>query len=331
MDAQPRDLAALGEFPGQATPLPSPGRSPVRSFTVTGRPLARAAARATATARSGSSSSAAPAPGLADLRHGAAHVDVDQVGAGLRDALGRRGHHVGIGAEQLDRHRVLVRMDAQQLGAGALVAVVDGVARHHLRDRQAGAVALGLEPHEPVADAGQRRQHDPVRDRDATERPRVCQRPLHPDHGTNQVMDTETLIAPWLQVIRDQVPGLELFDAHTHLGEHDPDGMRQSPEELLHELHAADARGCFVFPMHEPDGYPPANDFVIDVAAGSDGLFVPFCRVKPGDGALAEAERALARGAKGIKLHPRAEQFTLDHPDVPELFALAERAHGSRS
>ena len=89
-------------------------------------------------------------------------------------------------------------------------------------------------------------------------------------------MDTETLIAPWLQVIRDQVPGLELFDAHTHLGEHDPDGMRQSPEELLHELHAADARGCFVFPMHEPDGYPHANDFVIDVAAGSDGLFVPF-------------------------------------------------------
>ncbi len=27
---------------------------------------------------------------------------------------------------------------------------------------------------------------------------------------------------------------------------------------------------------------------------------------------------------KGIKLHPRAEQFTLDHPDVPQLFALAD-------
>jgi hypothetical protein len=121
-------------------------------------------------------------------------------------------------------------------------------------------------------------------------------------------MDTETLLAPWLQVIRDQVPGLELFDAHTHLGEHDPDGMRQSPEELLRGLRAADARGCFVFPMHEPDGYTPANDLVIEAAAASGGLFVPFCRVKPGE---------------GIKLHPRAEQFTLDHPDVPKLFALA--------
>jgi hypothetical protein len=137
-------------------------------------------------------------------------------------------------------------------------------------------------------------------------------------------MATETLIAPWLQVIRDQVPGIELFDAHTHLGEHDPDGMRQSPEELLHGLHAADARGCFVFPMHEPDGYPPANDLVIEAAAASGGLFVPFCRVKPGEDALTEAERALARGAKGIKLHPRAEEFTLDHPDVHRLFALAD-------
>jgi predicted TIM-barrel fold metal-dependent hydrolase len=136
-------------------------------------------------------------------------------------------------------------------------------------------------------------------------------------------MDLEALIEPWLQVIRDQVPGIELFDAHTHLGQNDPDGMRQTPEELLRGLRAAGARGCFVFPMHEPDGYRPANDFVIDLAAGSESLLVPFCRVKPGDGALAEAERALDRGARGIKLHPRAEQFTLDHPDVPKLFALA--------
>jgi len=131
------------------------------------------------------------------------------------------------------------------------------------------------------------------------------------------------VIEPWLQVIRDQVPGLELFDAHTHLGQNDPDGMRQTPEELLDALRGAQARGCFVFPMHEPDGYRPANDFVIEVAGASGGLLVPFCRVKPGEGALAEAERALGRGAQGIKLHPRAEMFTLDHPDVPGLFALA--------
>lgn len=122
----------------------------------------------------------------------------------------------------------------------------------------------------------------------------------------------------------DQVPGLELFDAHTHLGHNDPDGMSQTPEQLLGTLRAARARGAFVFPMHEPDGYRPANDMVIEAARQSDGLLTPFCRVKPGQGAVAEAERALAAGARGIKLHPRAEQFTLDHPDVRSLAALAD-------
>lgn len=136
-------------------------------------------------------------------------------------------------------------------------------------------------------------------------------------------MDTRAAIMPWLESVRAQVPGLELFDAHTHLGENDPDGMRQSPDELVAQLHDAQARGCFVFPMHEPDGYPPANDMVLEAAAGSDGLLIPFCRVKPGEDALAEAERSLNNGAKGIKLHPRAEQFALDHPDVRGLFAIA--------
>ena len=120
-----------------------------------------------------------------------------------------------------------------------------------------------------------------------------------------------------------QVPGLDLFDAHTHIGHNDPDGMSQSPEQLLELLEMAHARGAFVFPMHEPDGYPPANDEVVEVAAASAGVLIPFCRVDPHTDAVAEAERCLAAGARGIKLHPRAEQFTLDHPVVRSLVALA--------
>ncbi len=136
-------------------------------------------------------------------------------------------------------------------------------------------------------------------------------------------MDLSALIAPWFELTLEQVPGLELFDAHTHVGQNDPDGMSQTPEQLFDLLRAARARGAFVFPMHEPDGYPPANDMVIEAAAASGGLLTPFCRVRPGDNAVAEAERALGAGAKGIKLHPRAEQFTLDHPDVRSLAAIA--------
>jgi hypothetical protein len=131
------------------------------------------------------------------------------------------------------------------------------------------------------------------------------------------------LLRPWLEVVRRQIPGLELFDAHTHLGQNDPDGMSQEPEELVAGIAAAKARGAFVFPMHEPDGYPAANDLVLEVARSSEAGLVPFCRVNPHDGAVAEAQRSLAAGARGIKLHPRAERFTLDHPAVADLVALA--------
>ncbi len=121
----------------------------------------------------------------------------------------------------------------------------------------------------------------------------------------------------------EQVPGIELFDVHTHLGQNDPDGMRQTPEQLIAGLEAVNARGAFVFPMHEPDGYSQANDAVLAAAREADGRLVPFCRVNPHDDPVTEAERCLDAGARGIKLHPRAEQFTLDHPGVRALIALA--------
>jgi uncharacterized protein len=137
-------------------------------------------------------------------------------------------------------------------------------------------------------------------------------------------MDIISLLRPWTEIVLEQIPGIELFDAHTHIGSNDPDGMRQSAQELLATLELARAQGAFVFPMHEPDGYPPANDAVLEAARRSEGLLIPFCRVNPHDGAVAEAERCLEAGARGIKLHPRAEEFTLDHPQVASLAALAD-------
>ncbi len=136
-------------------------------------------------------------------------------------------------------------------------------------------------------------------------------------------MDLGPVIAPWIEVVLAQVPGLELFDAHTHIGQNDPDGMKQRPDELIEGLKQANARGAFVFPMHEPGGYPPANDVALAAARDSEGLLVPFCRLDPNDDPVAEAERCLAAGAKGIKFHPRAERFTLDHPKVSDVVALA--------
>jgi uncharacterized protein len=134
---------------------------------------------------------------------------------------------------------------------------------------------------------------------------------------------SDTLILPWLERLREELPQLSLFDAHTHIGTDDPDGFRCGPAELLEALALADARAV-VFPMHEPGGYPAANDRVIAEAAASGGRLTAFCRLDPSHEPLAEAERCLQAGARGIKLHPRAEGFTLDHPALVEVFALAD-------
>jgi uncharacterized protein len=127
---------------------------------------------------------------------------------------------------------------------------------------------------------------------------------------------------PFLERLRADLPDLDLADAHTHIGFNDPDEYRCSPEELLDALAVAGASAA-VFPMHEPDGYSPANDAVLEAASNADGRLTAFCRLDPEDGPLAEAKRCLDAGARGIKLHPRAEQFTLDHPALHDVFALA--------
>jgi uncharacterized protein len=136
----------------------------------------------------------------------------------------------------------------------------------------------------------------------------------------------DVIMRPWLdRIVRDAGP-LELYDAHTHIGSNDPDGYKQTPEQLVAALELAGARGV-AFPMHEPDGYAAANDAALAAAAAQPERLVAFCRVNPHDGALAEARRALAAGARGIKLHPRAERFGMDEAVVADLVALAHE-HG---
>jgi uncharacterized protein len=136
------------------------------------------------------------------------------------------------------------------------------------------------------------------------------------------VIDDSGLV-PWFEQLREELGGLEPLDAHTHIGANDPDGYKCTREQLVTSLERIDAR-AFVFPMHEPNGYPEANDMVIAEAAATGGRLFPFCRLDPHGDAASEAERALERGARGIKLHPRAEQFTLDHPNLTPVFALAD-------
>jgi hypothetical protein len=120
-----------------------------------------------------------------------------------------------------------------------------------------------------------------------------------------------------------------VIDAHTHLGL-DEDGRSLTLEQLLSQLDRADARRACVFPLHDPErrpSYSVPNDRVLAWTDESEGRLVPFCRLDPAEDPLAEAERCLAAGARGIKLHPRAQDFDFDGPEMRAVFALAEAAN----
>ena len=136
------------------------------------------------------------------------------------------------------------------------------------------------------------------------------------------MLDVDGILRPWWDHLRADLGDPDLFDAHTHVGNSDPDGARQTPQQLIAALESVPARGV-VFAMHEPDGYPAANDRVLAAAADSGGRLVAFCRVDPRADPVNEARRCLDAGAKGIKLHPRAERFTLSEPAVRDIVALA--------
>lgn len=136
-------------------------------------------------------------------------------------------------------------------------------------------------------------------------------------------------LAPFLtetQLLRPS--DAEVIDAHTHLGL-DEDGRSLRLDQLLAQLDAAGARRACVFPLHDPErkpAYSVPNDRVIAWASESEGRLTPFCRLDPAEDPIAEGERCLTAGARGIKLHPRAQDFVFDGPEMRAIFALADSA-----
>ena len=140
----------------------------------------------------------------------------------------------------------------------------------------------------------------------------------------------DEVVLPFYEAARAELPaGTAWFDAHTHIGHDDPDGMEADPEEILAGLDRAGHCRALLFAMHEPAGYPAANDRVREACAASDGRLMWLGRVAPGSpGALEEARRCLDAGASGIKLHPRSDGFGLPHPVVGDVVRLVGERGG---
>jgi len=130
----------------------------------------------------------------------------------------------------------------------------------------------------------------------------------------------------------------EIFDAHVHVGR-DIDGFVAPYEDLMSVLRRYGAKRAFTFCLDEPDREPAfraANNRTLEAAERSGGVLIPFVRLDLAQEPVEEAVRCLDLGARGIKLHPRAQGFLLNDERLAPVFALAaERGvpiliHGGR-
>src|SRR5258705_34885 len=119
-----------------------------------------------------------------------------------------------------------------------------------------------------------------------------------------------SLVDSYDETMRRELPdGAESFDADTHLG-HDIDGMVGELDALLAVMDRYAISGAFMFCLDEPDRHPgfrAGNDRTLAFAERSGGRVIPFVRLDLTEEPIEEAVRCLDRGARGIKLHPRAQ------------------------
>jgi predicted TIM-barrel fold metal-dependent hydrolase len=136
----------------------------------------------------------------------------------------------------------------------------------------------------------------------------------------------QELMAQWDEELRSELPeGADIFDAHTHLGT-DIDGMIGDYEVLETGMAKYGISRCFMFCLDEPDRHPgfrAGNDRTLAYAARSGGKMIPFVRLDMNEGPVEEAKRCLDLGARGIKLHPRAQKFLLNDERLAPVFELA--------
>ena len=139
-------------------------------------------------------------------------------------------------------------------------------------------------------------------------------------------------MAFWDGELRRMLPeGAEIFDAHVHLG-HDIDGMVGIYEQLDGRLDEYGISRCFMFCMDEHDRHPAfrvPNDRTLAFAERSGGRMIPFVRLDLNEDPIEEAVRCLDRGAKGIKLHPRAQRFALNDERLAPGVRAGRRPEGA--
>ncbi len=120
---------------------------------------------------------------------------------------------------------------------------------------------------------------------------------------------------------------VKIVDTHAHIGK-DMDGHSISADRLIKSMDSANINKAIVFPLNDKNhsvNFNESNDAILLAAKVYNDRFIPFFRLNPNEKWKEEFDTRLSQEFKGIKLHPRSQDFKLTSSKVMGIYEEAEK------
>ncbi len=117
-----------------------------------------------------------------------------------------------------------------------------------------------------------------------------------------------------------------IVDAHSHLGR-DRDGYVINERNFVKQMRFAHVNKAIVFPLNEQSthNFSKPNDSVYNFYKKYPENIIPFFRLNPKSNWRKEYEKRVLQGFRGIKLHPRSQDFGINFPEAMKIYDKAEK------
>jgi len=119
---------------------------------------------------------------------------------------------------------------------------------------------------------------------------------------------------------------VKIVDCHAHVGR-DKDGHSMTADKLIRLMDKANINKSIIFPLNELNAnFTQANNNILLAHKFYKDRFIPFFRLDPNISWKDEFKLRVEQGFKGIKLHPRSQNFAVTSAKVMEVYEEAEKS-----
>lgn len=126
---------------------------------------------------------------------------------------------------------------------------------------------------------------------------------------------------------REFLKDKHVLDCHNHIG-YDKDGSKQNNSQLIKSMDFFQIDKSVIFPFNDPNpgtSFNKANERIYKSFSKHPEKFIPFMRLNPHEPQWkSELELRYSQGFKGIKLHPRSQDFIINDSELFQIYGEAE-------